>query len=206
MFGNPALALLLTFAFLALLLAALVGGLVLLGFGLPLFGRTRWRPFLVVPALLLLGLVALAWSTINRPEPRIDVALDLSSDHSTAQLQGTPVGGLYIYEGDVNLDLRLPGQRTYTGKATLVTCSVKGDTIEFVSVSLPAMSRDRAQIETARLMDEFGIDRSNLAGWFAGNEDIAFTAGSRATDVPMDVRLQRLDTDRFSLQFEATFR
>ncbi len=178
MYGNPALALLLTFAFFGVLLGLGVLGVLAVGFGAR--GR-RW-------ALVGLGMVLIAVPVgflvaLTRPPPRVDVQLDLARGHQTSQLQGTPNGGLYIYEGDVRLDLKLPGGRSYVGPATLVTCDFEGEEITEVDISLPPGDLATVKQQADGVIANWGLERHGLDQWTGRAGDV-FETGSQDDQQP----------------------
>ena len=129
MFGNHGVAALFIIAFFALAAVLVAAGVGLLVFGLPRAGRRR-RVVPLVAGALTLTAVGACMVALSLPPRTVPLTLDLSRSRDASQLDGLGgrrVGDLHIWEGAIALDLRLPGGRTYTGRASLVTGLLDGD-------------------------------------------------------------------------------
>jgi hypothetical protein len=208
-FGNAGVAALLTIG-LFVLAAALVGlGVALVLLGLPLAGR-RWRRWRLVAGALVLGMVGACTVALSLPPPRVAVAIDLADGREAARLDGgggSRVGDMRIWEGDVELDLRLPGGRGYAGKATLVTSRVEAGRVRDVSVSLPPMSIDEAHARAGEVIEAWGLARGELDGWRQrggagrfGPE--VFATRSRGGDPSLGLEIRR-GSERWSIRLDA---
>jgi hypothetical protein len=212
-FGSIGAAALLTILFFVLAAALVVLGAVLVLLGLPLGGR-RVRRMPLVAGALVLGAVGTCTVALSRPPPRTTLALDFTQGHRAEQLAGlggSRTGDLHVWEGDVALDLRLPGDRGYAGPASLVTCRVEGEEVRDLYVSLPLMPLAEAHERAAALIGAWGLERRNLDDWHRrggvgrfGPGDV-FSTGSRGQDPEVGLEI-RPGGDRWSIKLSAFWR
>jgi hypothetical protein len=197
-FGSIGAAALLTILFFLLAAALVVVGASFVLLGLP-WGARRARRAPLVAGVLLLGAVGTCTLALARPPPRVPLALDFAQGHRADQLAGrggSRIGELHVWEGDVALDLRLPGGRAYTGPASLVTSRVDGEEVRDLHVSLPLMSVPEAHERAAALAEAWGLERRNLDDWYrrggvgrSGPGEV-FSTGSRGQDPEVGLEIR----------------
>lgn len=166
--GGPAV--LALAAVLALLLIAVIGGGLILTGVLGARGDQRWRLMPLGLGLVILVPLVACVVAVNIPAQAKTITWDFSQTHTIAQLDGPPNGNVYAYEGDIDLNLRLPGNRTFGGRAKLVACRTEGDQITDLTLNTAPLNTQEAYALGTRLIEGWGFDRGNFGDWYANND------------------------------------
>lgn len=111
---------------------------------------------------------------------------DLSRDYTVRQVRWPATGTAFELTNGVQVNLRLPGGKAYTGRVEKVLGRREGQYIRNLDLFFPEATTDAAYQRAQRLGKEWGINLRNLDAWHkrrvkqreAGKEDrsdVAFT-------------------------------
>lgn len=157
--------------------ALAISGLVICGVGY-FFYRKLWVFVLgcamMAPAVAFM--VSILPQLIREMVPKKKL-WDFSADRSVSKLREkkTPVEGIYYYQDNILSTVRLPGNRQWSGKASLVVLGSSGDEIISINWQGRSVSLEEVTLEAKRILAELGFRTHDIDGWYdkvrRGEED-----------------------------------